>query len=115
MRQRTFIRPSFAAVVVLAALAAPAFASSVIHAANTEMGYTTHPDHAQSSRSRAEVVAEIEQSRKDGTWNFYRVGAPVPTKNAAPLTREQVLADLKRAQAHPSWAARRVGAPVSAP
>ena len=101
--------------LAIASLAAPAFANNVIHSANTEMGYTTHPDHAPQSRSRAEVRAEIDQARKDGSWNFLRVGAPVPVKNTKPLTREEVVADLERVQAHPSWALFRVGAPVSMP
>ena len=99
-------------VTVFSALAAPAFAGSVIHAANSESGYTVHPDHAQPGKSAAEVLAEIEQARKDGTWQFHRVGAPLPVKAGTPLTRAQVEADLVRAQQHPSWAARRAGASI---
>lgn len=104
------------AVLVLAVASVPAFASGTIHPTTTEMGYTVHADHAQAGKSRSEVLAEIEQSKKDGTWNFLRVGAPLPVKSSAPaLTREQVLADLERAQKHPSWAARRAGAAVTMP
>lgn len=88
------------------ALAAPAFASGVIHSANTEMGYTTHPDHAQPGKTRAEVLTEMEQAKKDGTWEFHRSGVPLPAKAGTPLTRAQVEADLLRAQQHPSWSAR---------
>lgn len=107
---------SLIATVLVAATAVPALASSVIHSANNEMGYTTHPEHAQSGRSRNDVLAEIEQSRKDGSWAYHRLGAPVPVKSSAqPLTREQVLADLERARNHPSWSVRRVGGAVSMP
>ena len=100
--------------VTLFLAAAPAFASSVIHSANTEMGYTVHPEHAQPGKSTSEVTAEMEQSKKDGTWKFHRVGAQVPVKIGA-LTREQVLADLERAQKHPTWSARSRGASVTMP
>lgn len=103
-------------ILILAAATVPAFASGTVHSATTEMGYTVHPDHAQPGKSRSEVLAEIEQSRKDGTWNFHRVGAPLPVKSAGPaLTREQVLAELERAQKHPSWAVRRAGGSVTMP
>lgn len=97
------------------AAAAPAFAGSVVHSANTEMGYTAHPEHAQPGKSRSDVIAEMEQSKKDGSWAFHRFGAPVPVKGGALLTRDQVLAELDRAQKHPSWSARRVGASVTMP
>lgn len=60
------------------ALAAPAMASSVIHSAPTELGYTTHPEHAEPGKSREQVLAEMDQSKKDGTWQYHRFGAPVP-------------------------------------
>ncbi len=107
---------SLIAAAVFAASAAPALASGVIHSTNNEMGYTSHPEHAQPGKTRNEVLAEIERSRKDGSWNYLRVGAPLPAKSAGqPLTREQVLAELKRAQNHPNWSVRRVGGAVSMP
>ena len=101
------------ATILFGALAVPAFASGVIHSANSEIGYTTHPEHAPPGKTRAEVRVELDQARRDTTWNFYRVGAPLPVMKDAPLTRAQVKAELLRAQQHPSWSARRVGAPVS--
>lgn len=94
------------------ALSTPAFATGVIHSANTEIGYTTHPDHAQPGKTRAEVRAEIEQAKTGGTWQYHRIGVPIPAKAGTPLTRAQVEAELLRAQKHPSWSARRVGAPA---
>lgn len=99
--------------VLLGALASPAFANSVIHSANTEMGYTTHPDHAQAGKSRAEARAELLRAKSEPSWESYRRGVPPAAKAGAPLTRAQVEADLLRAQQHPSWSARRVGAPVT--
>ncbi len=96
----------------LFAFAVPAFATNVIHSATTEMGYTVHPEHAQPGKSRAEVLAEMDRAKANGSWAFLRVGAPVPAQ-AGTLTRQEVLADLARAQKHPTWSARRVGAPVS--
>ena len=104
---------TFLTALSLAAVAAPALASSVIHPASTEMGYTTHPEHAQAGKSRDQVLAEMDQSKKDGLWQYHRFGAPVPVKGKA-ASRDEVLADLERSQKHPSWALRRVGAPVAA-
>jgi hypothetical protein len=109
-KEMTMIRRVLTAALFVAA--APVFASNVIHSAPTEMGYTEHPEHAQPSKSRAEVLAAIDRSKADGSWVFHRIGAPLPAQ-AGTLTREQVLADLERAQRHPTWSARRVGAPVS--
>ena len=104
---------SFISAAIFASLSATALANGPIHSTNSEMGYTTHPDHANSGKSRAEALAEIEQARKDGTWQYHRIGAPLPMKAGTPLTREQVEADLLRTQQHPTWNARRVGAPVT--
>ena len=101
------------ATVLFAAVAAPAFANGVIHSANTEMGYTVHPEHAQPGAPAPDMAAEIAQARRDGTWDSYRLGVPRQVKAGTPLTRAQVEADLLRAQKHPTWSARRVGAPVS--
>jgi len=105
------IRKLFA-TLGLVALAAPAFASSVIHSTNTEMGYTTHPEHAQTGLTRAQVRAELDKARSEPSWAQVRVGV-TPSRFASSLSREQVEADLLRAQKHPTWNARRVGAPVS--
>lgn len=94
------------------ALSTPALATGLIHSANTEIGYTTHPDHAQPEMARAEVLAEIGRAKTDGTWQYHRIGVPLPVKAGTPLTRAQVEAELLRAQKHPSWSARRVGAPA---
>lgn len=108
------IRPLIAALFVATA-SVPVWASNIIHSANDEIGYTSHPEHAQAGKTRKEVIAEMDQSKKDGTWAFHRLGAPVPVKAGPALTREQVLADLDRAQKHPSWSDRHVGSAVTMP
>ena len=81
--------------LVAMTLAAPAvFADSTIHPAQTEMGYTYHPDHAQSARTREQASAEIEASKKDGSYAFNRVGAPQPARITAPKTRQQVIDEM---------------------
>lgn len=84
------------------ALAAPllAQATSVWHPADNEAGVTEHPDHASAPKSRAQVQAEIEAARKDGTLAVLRVGAPLtPKSTEAPKTRQQVIADLNNESA----------------
>lgn len=79
------------------ALAAPlmAQASSTWHPAANEAGGTPHPDHATTSKTRAQVQAEIETSRKDGTLETLRRGAPLtPKSNAAPKSRQQVIDEM---------------------
>ncbi len=71
-----------------------------------------HPEHAQAGKSRDQVLAVIDQSKKDGLWQYHRFGAPVPVKGKA-AARDEVLADLERSQKHPTGALRRVGAPVA--
>ncbi|WP_168109763.1 DUF4148 domain-containing protein [Ramlibacter lithotrophicus] len=106
------VRKMLVVFIPVAAMSVPAFADQVLHAANTEQGYVNYPEHAKAGRSRAEVIAEMEAAKKDGTWEFIRRGAPLPVKGGVPLTRAQVEAELLQAQKHPSWSARRVGAPV---
>ncbi len=62
--------------VLVAASAVPALASSVIHSANNEMGYTTHPEHAQSGKSRNDV-SDLERARNHPSWSVRRVGGAV--------------------------------------
>ena len=107
MKVRTVV-----ATLSLAVLAVPAFASGVIHSANSEMGYTTHPDHATPGLTRAQVLAELQSAQKAPNWPLVRLGE-TPTRFESKLTRAEVEADLLRAQKHPTWTARRAGAPVS--
>ena len=79
-------------------LSAPAvvLAASAWHPANNEAGYTYHPTHEQSGKSRADVQAEIEAARKDGTLILYQRTAPIPIRdNSKPRTRAEVVDGLK--------------------
>jgi hypothetical protein len=71
-------------------------ATSIYHAASSEAGYTYHPDHATNGKSRAEVLAELEAARKDGTLALIQRGAPLPIKNGGPAnTRQQVIDEMR--------------------
>lgn len=83
---------------VMATIALPGLsqASSVYHPANGEPGFTHHPDHFKSTKSRADVVSEVEAARKDGTLALLQRGIPVPIKNAAPAkARQQVIQEMR--------------------
>lgn len=87
-----------ATVAVLSAIAAPglAQADSIYHAAGGEVGYTFHPDHFKGTKSRADVIAELEAASKDGTLALMQRGAPLPIKNASPAkTRQQVIDEMR--------------------
>lgn len=88
---------ALATVALLSALALPGLsqANSIYHAASGEVGFTYHPDHFKSTKSRADVLAELEAARKDGTLALIQRGAPVPIKNAGPAkTRQQVINEM---------------------
>ena len=70
-------------------------ANSLYHPANTDAGYTEHPDHWKSTKTRAQVMAEVEAARKDGTLALMQRNAPLPMKATAPgKTRQQVIAEM---------------------
>ncbi|MBN9428743.1 MAG: DUF4148 domain-containing protein [Burkholderiales bacterium] len=84
------------AVAATFALPSLAHADSMYHPANGEVGFTYHPEHFKSNKTRAEVVAEVEAARKDGTLRFYQLGLPIPVKNAGPgKTRQQVIDEMR--------------------
>lgn len=68
-----------------------AVSAEIIHPADTEMGYVSHPNHAN-PRPRAEVRAELETAMKSPRWDFWaRLGAPMPTPSTGPgKLRDQV-------------------------
>ncbi|MCK6374816.1 MAG: DUF4148 domain-containing protein [Zoogloea sp.] len=92
-----FHKFAFASVAVISTIALPGLsqANSVYHAANGEAGFTYHPEHLKSTKSRADVLAEIEAARKDGTLALMQRGAPLPIRNAGPAkTRQQVIDEM---------------------
>ena len=74
-------------LLVIAALATAvaspsvAFAESDIHPANNERGYTVHPDHFKSTKTREQVLAELDAARADGSLRYLQRGLPVPDRN----------------------------------
>ncbi len=84
------------AIVLATALPLTAQASSMWHPAPTEEGFTYHPDHFQSTKTRAQVMAEVEAALKDGTRAILQRGAPLPIKSSeAPKTRQQVVDEMR--------------------
>jgi hypothetical protein len=70
-------------------------ANSLYHPAQGEAGYTEHPDHLKSTKTRAQVIAEVEAARKDGTLALIQRNAPLPMKSTGPgKTRQQVVDEM---------------------
>lgn len=97
MRFDKFAIATVAALSTLA-LPGPSQATSIYHAASGEAGFTYHPDHATNGKSRAEVLAELEAARKDGTLALIQRGAPLPIKNAGPARTRQKVIDAMRSE-----------------
>jgi hypothetical protein len=71
-------------------------ANSLYHPAQGEVGFTEHPDHWKSTKTRAQVMAEVEAARKDGTLALMQRGAPLPIKSTGPAkTRQQVIDEMR--------------------
>lgn len=71
-------------------------ANSLYHPAQGEVGFTEHPDHWKSTKTRAQVIAEVEAARKDGTLALMQRGAPLPAPSAGPAkTHQQVVAEMR--------------------
>ena len=93
-----FDKFAIATVAVISTLALPGLsqATSVYHATSSEAGYTFHPDHATNGKSRADVLAETEAARKDGTLALMQRGAPLPSTSAGPAKmRQQVIEEMR--------------------
>ena len=74
-------------------------ASSFTHDVGGDAGVTFHPDHVASIKSRAEVNAELEAARKDGTLTLMQRGVFLPIKaDGPPKSRVEVIAELERAR-----------------
>ena len=79
------------AIAVVLAMPGFASATSLWHDAGGEAGATFHPDHIKSTRTRADVLQELEAARKDGSLWYLQRGLAVPVKNAGTgRTREEV-------------------------
>ena len=82
---------TFSAIAVVLAVPGFASATSLWHDAGGEAGATFHPDHIKSTKTRADVLQELEVARKDGSLWYLQRGLAVPVNNAGPgRTREEV-------------------------
>ena len=84
------------AVAIAMTLPLAAQANSVWHTAPGEAGVTYHPDHFKSTKTRAQVMAEVEAARKDGSLALLQRVAPLPMKSVeSPKTRQQVIDEMR--------------------
>lgn len=84
------------AIAIAMTLPLAAQANSVWHPASGEAGVTYHPDHFKSTKTRAQVMAEVEAARKDGSLALLQRGAPLPMKSVEPpKTRQQVIDEMR--------------------
>lgn len=84
---------SLLAAIVVAPNAA--LADSLWHPADSESGFTFHPDHSTSTKTRAEVLRELEQAKADGSYDYLQRGLPVPSRDTGPgKTRDEVIKEL---------------------
>lgn len=82
-------------VVLAMTLPVLAQANAQYHPAVGEVGFTEHADHWSSTKTRAQVVAEVEAARMDGTLALMMRGLPLPAKATGPAkTRQQVIAEM---------------------
>ncbi len=107
-------RKSILLSVVATALAAPgfSFAESLWEPAKGNSGGNFRADHFQSTKTRAEVMQELQAARQDGsllsTSDLER-GLTVPTKNAElGKTRAQVQKELLTMSAEDKQRARQL-------
>lgn len=95
-------RHLFAIAASAIALAAPTIsvASSAVHFVGGELGYVEHQGFVKSTKSRAEVIAELNAATKDGSLLAQHLSTqfslPVPAAHTGPArTRAEVLAELR--------------------
>jgi hypothetical protein len=90
------VRHALPAITLAVMLPLAAQANSVWHTAPGEAGVTYHPEHFKSTKTRAQVMAEVDAARKDGTLALLQRGAPLPLKSSEPpKTRQQVIDEMR--------------------
>ena len=78
-------------VVLAMTLPVLAQANAQYHPAVGEVGFTEHADHWSSTKTRAQVVAEVEAARKDGTLTLMQRNVPLPTKRLGKRPTKKLL------------------------
>jgi Domain of unknown function (DUF4148) len=92
--------PSTPKIIITAACAAMlatpgmSFGTSEWHLVNGEVGYIFHPEFFKSAKTRADVQAELDAARKDGSLWYLMRGFPVPVKSTGERSREEVRKDV---------------------
>jgi hypothetical protein len=84
-------------VVLVMTLPVMAQASSLYHPTSGDAGFTEHLDHLKSTKTRAQVLAELETARKDGTLALMQCNqnGPLPMEaTGSGKTRQEVVADM---------------------
>jgi len=75
---------------------ATALASSTWHTNSDDVGITYHPDHTPDTKTRLDVLRELEAAKADGSLYYLQRALPVPSRNMGPgKSREQVIQELK--------------------
>ena len=94
-----------ATAVAAIALGLPGLASAEYwHPANNEAGVVVHEEHFQSTKTRAQVQAEIAAARQQGCMSFGEGDYPCATPDKGPdkgpgKTRAQVIDELRNESA----------------
>lgn len=90
-RTSTLLSLAFAALSL--GMLNSASASSTLHSAPTEKGYTVVPEHAQTGKSRAQVQAETTEALGKRGPNAFRSSnyPPSPASSPSGKTRQQVI------------------------
>ncbi len=92
---RTHRLVTLAAVALVLSAPGLVSATSLWHTASGEASDSFHPDHIKSTKTRAEVVKELDDARKDGSLRFLQLALPVPVKSPGPgKTRAEVQREL---------------------
>ncbi|OSZ64857.1 DUF4148 domain-containing protein [Hydrogenophaga sp. IBVHS2] len=92
MFNRTLI---LSAIATFAALPMAASATSLYHPADGEAGVTKHLDHLTSTKTRAQVQAEVLAAQKDGSLFRIQRSLPLPAETQGMnKTRAQVVAEV---------------------
>jgi hypothetical protein len=90
------LRLAIIPAVVTISLPLTANADSMWHSTPGEAGWILVPEHFESTKNRADVLADVQAARKDGTWAILQRGAALPTRSTAPSkTRQQVIAEMR--------------------
>ena len=92
---KTLTTTVFSLLAAVLVVPTAAQANSLWHPAPGDQGFTFHPDHSTSTKTRAEVLRELEQAKADGSYFYLQRGLAVPSRASGPgKTRAEVLKEL---------------------